>query len=146
MLCPFCGNPDTKVIESKDTENASAIRRRRECIKCGKRFTTYERIELNFRVIKKNGSTQKYSRNKILEGISKAVEKREITQEQIDRILAKIEAHILKEGKEIKTSTIGSIIMRELKKLDKVAYIRFASVYKDFDDIESFKKELKKIS
>lgn len=147
MKCPFCENTDTKVIESRETEEDLVTRRRRECNKCSNRFTTYERIEINIRVIKKKGIRQQFNREKILKGIIKACEKREITQEQIEKIVSKIESFAMKKGlKELKTKTIGSIIMKELKKIDKVAYIRFASVYKDFEDIESFKEELLKLS
>jgi len=143
MKCPFCSNPDTKVLESRDTEDLAVTRRRRECLKCKARFTTYERIELNIRVTKKDGTTQQFERQKIISGLTKSCEKRAISQEQIENISSKIESYIMKNGlKEIKSNKIGSIIMKELKKIDKVAYIRFASVYKDFADLESFKDEL----
>ena len=132
MKCPFCSNPDSKVLESRDTEDDSVTRRRRECLKCEARFTTYERIELNIRVIKKNGTSQQFERQKIMSGLI---------------IASKVETYILKKGlKEIKSNKIGSIIMRELKKIDKVAYIRFASVYKDFADLDSFKDEVLKLT
>jgi transcriptional repressor NrdR len=147
MKCPFCSNPDSKVLESRDTEDDSVTRRRRECLKCEARFTTYERIELNIRVIKKNGTSQQFERQKIMSGLIKSCEKRQITQEQIELIASKVETYILKKGlKEIKSNKIGSIIMRELKKIDKVAYIRFASVYKDFADLDSFKDEVLKLT
>ena len=147
LKCPFCGCNDTKVLESRDTEEFSVTRRRRVCSKCEVRFTTYERVELNIRVIKKCGTTQQYDREKIEKGIIKACEKRPINQEQIDNIISKIEATITKKGlKEISTKKIGEIIMRELKKIDKVAYIRFASVYKDFGDLDSFIEELGKLT
>jgi transcriptional repressor NrdR len=147
MKCPFCGNQDTKVLESRETEEFSVTRRRRECTKCESRFTTYERVEISIRVVKKDGTSQQFNREKIISGLEKSCEKRQITQEQIENIASKIESHIMKKGlKEIKTSKIGEIIMRELKKLDKVAYIRFASVYKDFADIESFTEELKRLT
>ncbi len=147
MKCPFCSNEDTKVLDSRETEDLSVTRRRRECLKCEARFTTYERIELNIRVIKKNGASQQFDRQKIISGLEKSCEKREITQEQIETIASKIESYIMKHGlKEIKSNKIGSIIMKELKKIDKVAYIRFASVYKDFTDLESFKEELIKLT
>ncbi len=146
MKCPFCSSNDTKVLESRDTEEFSVTRRRRECNKCEARFTTYERIELNIRVVKKDGTSQQFDRQKIIQGVIRACEKRQITQEQIENIASRIEAHIMKNGlKEIKTNKIGNIIMRELKKLDKVAYIRFASVYKEFADLDSFADELKKL-
>jgi len=147
MKCPFCNHEDTKVIESRETEELSVTRRRRECNKCNARFTTYERIEINIRVIKKDGTTQQFDREKIIKGLIKSCEKRQISQQQIELIASKIESYIMKNGlKEIKTSKIGAIIMRELKKIDKVAYIRFASVYKDFTDLDSFKEELQKLT
>lgn len=147
MKCPFCSSPDSKVLESRDTEDDSVTRRRRECIKCNNRFTTYERVELNIRVIKKDGTSQQFDRQKIISGLTKSCEKRQITQEQIETIASKVESYIMKNGlKEIKSSKIGLIIMKELKKIDKVAYIRFASVYKDFADLESFKEELQKLT
>jgi len=147
MKCPFCNHEDTKVIESRETEELSVTRRRRECDKCNGRFTTYERVEISIRVIKKDGTTQQFDREKIIKGLMKSCEKRHISQEQIELIASKIESYIMKNGlKEIKTSKIGVIIMRELKKIDKVAYIRFASVYKDFTDLDSFKEELQKLT
>ncbi len=147
MKCPFCGSNDTKVLESRDTEEFSVTRRRRQCEKCKARFTTYERIELNIRVLKKNGTTQQFEREKLIRGLTKSCEKRPITTEELEIIVSKVEAYIMKKGlKEIKTIKIGSIIMKELKKLDKVAYIRFASVYKDFTDIDSFMEEVNKLT
>ena len=147
MKCPFCNHEDTKVIESRETEELSVTRRRRECDKCNGRFTPYERVEISIRVIKKDGTTQQFDREKIIKGLMKSCEKRHISQEQIELIASKIESYIMKNGlKEIKTSKIGAIIMRELKKIDKVAYIRFASVYKDFTDLDSFKEELQKLT
>jgi len=146
MKCPFCGNIDVKVLESRDTEEFSVTRRRRECLKCEARFTTYERIEVNIRVLKKDGASQQFEREKIIKGLEISCEKRRVNQEQIENIASKIEAYIMKNGlKEIKSSKIGAIIMKELKKIDKVAYIRFASVYKDFADLDSFKEELLKL-
>ena len=147
MKCPFCSNSDTKVLESRETEDLAVTRRRRECNKCNARFTTYERVEINIRVIKKDNTTQQFDREKIIKGIIKSCEKRPISQAQIENIASKVESHIMKKGlKEIKTSKIGAIIMRELKKIDKIAYIRFASVYKEFTDLESFADELKKLT
>ncbi len=147
MKCPFCGSNNTKVLESRDTEEFSVTRRRRQCEKCESRFTTYERIELNIRVVKKNGTTQQFEREKLIRGLTKSCEKRPITTENLENIASKVEAYIMKNGlKEIKSIKIGSIIMRELKKIDKVAYIRFASVYKDFTDIDSFMEEVVKLA
>ena len=145
MICPFCGSQDTIVLETRETENGT--RRRRECTKCKKRFTTYERIETNpLIIIKKNGVRQQFNKEKIREGIIKACEKRPISIDEINKICDKIERKLLYSGlQEIKSRKIGEMVMRELKKLDKIAYIRFASVYKEFKDIEELEKELKKI-
>ncbi len=147
MKCPFCSSNGTKVLESRDTEEFAVTRRRRECEKCGSRFTTYERIELNIRVIKKDGTSQQYKRDKIVKGITYSCEKRPVSQDDIQDIVSKVDSYIMRKGlTEINSKKIGEIVMRELKKLDKVAYIRFASVYKDFTDIESFADELRKLA
>ncbi len=145
MLCPYCNSQETKVTDKRDSE--SVTRRRRECLKCHKRFTTYEKIELDLNVLKKNGQRTKFDEAKIRKGIERALEKRPVTTEQIEKLLQKIEAKIrnVAKDKDIQTSRIGTIIMAELKRLDKVAYIRFASVYREFADIDDFKEELKKL-
>jgi len=146
MLCPYCTHKDTKVIDSRETEYIEAIRRRRECLKCQKRFTTYERIETDLRIIKKDNRIEQYNREKLKKGILKSCEKRQITSEIIDKAINKIEANLRsRSSSDIKSSVIGELIMKDLKKLDKVAYIRFASVYKDFENIKSFETELKKL-
>ena len=146
MLCPYCQNQDTKVIDSRETENIEVTRRRRECLKCQKRFTTYERVETDLRVIKKDGTVTQYNREKVKKGILKSCEKRPIETETIEKLVNKIEAILRSEQKiDIPSKLIGELVMKELKKLDKVAYIRFASVYKDFEDIGSFEDELKKL-
>jgi transcriptional repressor NrdR len=146
MLCPYCQNQDTKVIDSRETENEEATRRRRECLKCKKRFTTYERVETDLRVIKKDGTVTNYQREKLKSGILKACEKRPIETEKIHNTVNKIEAELRSKQKtDISSKLIGKLVMKELKKLDKIAYIRFASVYKDFEDIGSFEDELKKL-
>jgi transcriptional repressor NrdR len=145
MKCKFCGN-DTKVKDKRDADGET--RRRRECLKCKKRFTTYERIEEpNFIVIKKDDSREQFLRKKLRAGIEKACEKRPIPTEKIDRVLNEVEIKIRDKvkGKEISSSEIGEQVMRALKKLDQVAYIRFASVYKDFQDINDFKKQIKEV-
>ena len=146
MRCPYCYSDKIKVLDSRESSPES-IRRRRECEKCGKRFTTYERVEmLDLRVIKKDGSIESFDRDKILKGILKACEKRPIKLEKIERLIDGIEAELRKEEKtEIPTRLIGEIIIERLKELDKIAYIRFASVYREFTDIRHFEKELKKI-
>ena len=146
MLCPYCTDQDTKVVDKRDLDAVSSTRRRRECLKCEKRFTTYERIETDLRVVKKDGKREQYNRDKLKTGILKSCEKRPITQEQIDQAINKIELVLKsKPTTEIPTNVIGELTSKELKKLDKVAYIRFASVYKDFDSIELFGDEVKKL-
>ncbi|MFA5060990.1 MAG: transcriptional regulator NrdR [Candidatus Pacearchaeota archaeon] len=145
MLCPYCNNPDTKVTDKRDCD--SITRRRRECLKCEKRFTTYERVELDLNVIKKDGRREKFSRRKLFEGVAKNLEKRPFTSEQIEDIVSEMEATIYRtaKDKDIKSSKIGEIVMNKLKKVDKVAYIRFAAVYRDFEDVNDFKEEIKKL-
>jgi len=143
MLCPYCNNAETKVTDKRDSEGTT--RRRRECLKCGKRFTTYERVEFDLTVVKKDGKREKFDRDKLKEGIEKAFEKLSVSAEKIDTIVSDIEARInrIAKGKEIKSSKIGEIVMNKLKKVNKVAYIRFASVYREFADIDDSKKELR---
>ncbi len=147
MRCPFCGNPETKVVDSREVNDGTMIRRRRECLRCKKRFTTYERIEsINMIVIKKDGRRELFDKQKIINGLLKACEKRPVTYEQILRIADKIEAELMEKFfPEVKSKKIGELVMRELRKLDKVAYIRFASVYKEFDEPEDFLNEVKKV-
>ncbi len=147
MKCPFCNSNENKVIDKRDTENTLAIRRRRECLSCKKRFTTYERIEtINLIIIKKNGSRAPFNKSKIESGIAKSCEKRPVSGEQIKEICDEIENDLLnKDTAEIKSRVIGDIIMRRLKKIDKVAYIRFASVYRDFEDVNEFHQEVSKL-
>lgn len=148
MKCPSCHNEDTKVIDSRTLDEESAIRRRRECEKCGFRFSTIEEIEiLNLTVIKKDKSEEPYDKEKLINSLQKALEKRPIKADNIKRVTQTIEQDIqLKEKDDkIKSLEIGEIIMRHLKKIDKVAYIRFASVYRDFEDIETFHKEITKL-
>lgn len=145
MRCPNCFSLDTYVIDSRDVDDFRAIRRRRECQKCKTRFTTYERVELtNFLVVKKDGRREIYDRNKLEAGILKACEKRPISKEQIDKIVSNIERKLQATcDTEVKSQQIGELVIKALKKIDKVAYIRFASVYKSFEDLKSFEKELK---
>lgn len=143
MKCPYCNKPESQVVDSRDT--GEEIRRRRECAKCGKRFTTYERIQtINLIVIKKDGAREQYDRSKLKRGIQRACEKRHVSDDQIEKMIDAIEKR-LKNSKtiEIRSSKIGELVMNKLKKVDKVAYIRFASVYREFTDIESFQEELK---
>ena len=143
MLCPYCNSSETKVTDKRDSQGVS--RRRRECLKCGKRFTTYERVEFDLRVIKKSGDREAFDRDKLKKGILRAFEKRPSDTEKIEEIVDEVEAKInrLAKGKEIKSSKIGEIVMAKLKKEDKIAYIRFASVYREFADLDDFKNELK---
>ncbi|MBI5347634.1 MAG: transcriptional repressor NrdR [Candidatus Aenigmarchaeota archaeon] len=141
MKCIYC-SAETQVLDSRDSEHA--IRRRRECTACGKRFTTYERAETDLLVIKKDGRREKYDSEKLKKGVLKACEKRPISLEEIEKMLDAIENEI-REEKEIKSSKIGKLVMRRLKSMDKVAYIRFASVYHEFADIDEFEDELKKL-
>jgi len=146
MICPKCKNTDTSVVDSRDAEEGKEIRRRRECDKCGHRFTTYEVPEkANFIVIKKDGARERYDRSKVERGIWIACEKRQVTQDQVSKVIDKIEEDLGNIGKEVPSSAIGEAIMKALKKLDEVAYIRFASVYRQFKDLETFKKELQKL-
>jgi transcriptional repressor NrdR len=147
MKCPFCGNLDSKVIDSRLTEDNESIRRRRECENCSKRFTTYERLETQpIIVIKKDGTRQPFDHNKILGGLIRACIKRNIGIEVLKKIADDTELEIRNSTSfEITSSAIGDLVLRRLKKLDKVAYIRFASVYKHFDDIEEFTKELEEL-
>ncbi|MGI6722664.1 MAG: transcriptional regulator NrdR [Anaerovoracaceae bacterium] len=147
MKCPFCENEDTKVIDSRHTEDGHAIRRRRECEKCGKRFTTYEKVEeMVMVVIKKDGSRQAFDRKKILNGIIKACEKRPVTMTEMEQVVDEIERGLNNMmAKEVKSTFIGELIMDKLKDLDEVAYVRFASVYRQFTDINTFVKEIEKL-
>ena len=141
MRCPFCSHNDTNVIDSR--VNEAEVRRRRECESCGKRFTTYETAELELTIIKKDGRREPFSREKVRNGIAQACNKRPITIEQIEAMIGKIEHKIRNLGKEeVKSSVIGNSVMRELLKADKIAYLRFASVCKVFDDPKLFEKEL----
>jgi len=147
MRCPKCGEFETRVLDSRPTDDGFAIRRRRECMKCGFRFTTYERFEIMpILVIKKDGRRERFDRNKILNGLLKACEKRPIPLETLERLVSKIELELQQEGKlEVDSKHIGELVMKHLKELDKVAYIRFASVYRDFRDIDEFFEELKNL-
>ncbi len=145
MKCPFCGYTESKVIDSRPTDEGTIIRRRRECMECEKRFTTYEKIEtISVMVIKKDKSRQLFDPDKLMNGLLRACEKRPVARISLENIVNKIETAIYNtEDKEMETTEIGEMILEGLRELDQVAYIRFASVYRDFDDIETFMKELK---
>ena len=141
MKCPFCGNLETQVVETRVSEDADFIRRRRQCSACEKRFTTYERPDVNFpSIVKKDGRRTEYKRSKILGSMNMALRKRPVSTEQVDSAIERIEEKLLSLGlREVASNRIGELVMRELKKLDKVAYVRFASVYRSFEDIDEFK-------
>ena len=147
MRCPYCASEDTRVTDSRPVEETNSIRRRRQCDKCGKRFTTYEKIEMiPLVVIKKDNTRQQYDRNKIESGVMRACYKRAVPIAEIQAMIDRVEAEIYNRGTgEIKSSEIGEMIIEELKELDPVAYVRFASVYREFKDVGTFMEELKKI-
>lgn len=145
MRCPFCQDPENKVIDSRESQEGSVIRRRRECLACSRRFTTYERVEeLLPLVAKKDGRREMYDRDKVLSGLQKACEKRPVSSEQLEHIVDDLERGLQESGeKEVPSSRIGEDVMRRLHDLDEVAYVRFASVYRSFRDISEFMRELK---
>ena len=147
MRCPYCENPDTKVIDSRPTEDGERIRRRRECIGCGKRFTTFEVVETTpIMVKKKDGSIQAFNRDKLLNGMIKSCEKRQVSIQDLEKAVDRIEYKIVNSLKpEISSVELGEMVMDELKKLDEVAYVRFASVYRQFSDVNTFFEELSEL-
>lgn len=147
MKCPFCANEETRVVDSRDTEDLKVTRRRRECSECEKRFTTYERIEnLNLVVVKKDERRERFDRDKLIKSILRACEKRPVSMDQIEKAVDRIEDKLRKKKKsEIPSKVIGEEVIEELKKLDKVAYVRFASVYREFKDINEFVKEVERL-
>ena len=148
MKCPYCNYEETQVIDTRETENLETTRRRRECLKCNKRFTTYERVEeAEIIVVKKDGKRERFERQKLMNGILKACEKRSIPLEKIEKLVDDVESDLRKrDSVEVESKVIGELTMKKLKSLDKVAYIRFASVYKEFEDIEKFEEELEKLT
>ena len=147
MKCPYCNHPDTRVIDSGPAEDGSAIRRRRSCDECGKRFTTYEKVEtIPLIIIKKDNNREQYNRSKIERGIIRACYKRPVSAEAIQKTVERIEIKIFNlEAKEVSSTDVGEIVMDELKELDEVAYVRFASVYREFKDVNTFMDEIKKM-
>ena len=145
MKCPFCGHLHDKVVDSRESKEGDAIRRRRQCLACQRRFTSYERIdEIPYMVVKKDGRRERFDRQKVLAGILKACEKRPVSMIQLETIADKAETMVQDSSeREISTTLLGEMIMNELKNLDKVAYVRFASVYLDFKDVQEFMSELK---
>ena len=147
MRCPFCSHIESKVVDSRPTDEGSSIRRRRECLSCGARFTTYETIEsVPLVVVKKDGSRQSFDRNKVLHGLVKACEKRPVPMAKLEAAVNDIEQQLQNSlNREIKSQYIGELVMEKLKEVDEVAYVRFASVYRQFKDIETFRNELNKL-
>lgn len=147
MKCPYCNHPDTRVIDSRPAEDGSAIRRRRSCDECGKRFTTYEKVEtIPLIIIKKDNNREQYNRSKIERGVIRACYKRPVSAEAIQKTVERIEIKIFNlEAKEVSSTDVGEIVMDELKELDEVAYVRFASVYREFKDVNTFMDEIKKM-
>jgi len=147
MRCPYCQQPDTKVVDSRESEIGEAIRRRRECLACGKRFTTYERIEtVPFYVTKKDGRREDFDPQKLFTGLKKATEKREISPERLRGIVDEIEADLRQSGRaEIPSEEIGEMVMDRLRDLDEIAYIRFASVYREFKDLQQVRQEIERV-
>lgn len=147
MKCPYCNEDDTKVIDSRPADDNSSIRRRRQCETCGKRFTTYEKLEtMPLMVIKKDNSRETYDRSKIEQGVIHSCHKRPVSTQQIDCMIDEIENKVFNmEEKEVETTAIGELVMEKLKQLDEVAYVRFASVYREFKDVSTFMEELGKL-
>lgn len=147
MNCPFCGHRQDKVVDSRESKEGDSIRRRRQCLACERRFTTYERIdEVPYMVIKKDGRREKFDRQKVLAGLLKACEKRPISMAKLAEIVDQVEARMMESAeRELSTTDIGEILMQRLRSLDKIAYVRFASVYRNFQDEEAFFSELKSL-
>jgi transcriptional repressor NrdR len=144
MRCPFCTHPEDKVIDSRESKEGESIRRRRECLKCSRRFTTYERIdEIPYMVVKKDGRREKFDRQKVMQGLVKASEKRPISMGKLAEIIDDVETKLSETpDRELSTVEIGELLMESLKRLDKIAYVRFASVYRDFQDVDAFLREV----
>jgi transcriptional repressor NrdR len=145
MMCPFCGHKEDRVIDSRESKEGDLIRRRRECLKCNRRFTTYERSdEIPYMVVKRDGRREKFDRQKILEGLLKACEKRPVPMAKLAALVDEVETRVAENPeRELSTQEIGELLMTRLRALDKIAYVRFASVYRDFQDVEAFLVELK---
>ncbi len=148
MRCPFCSHPEDKVIDSRESKEGESIRRRRECLKCTRRFTTYERIdEIAYMVVKKDGRREKFDRQKVMQGLVRATEKRPISMGKLAGIIDDVETRLSEsQDRELSTAEIGELLMERLKALDKIAYVRFASVYRDFQDVDAFLNELSDLS
>ena len=146
MKCPYCSNIETKVVDKRDSEEEPVVRRRRECLKCEKRFTTYERVDMvDMTVLKKDGTKEPFSREKLKKGVMRAAEKR-VSTEEIDKAIDEIESALRKKDTtEVTSQQIGDLVMKKLKKLDKISYIRFASVYREFEDLTDLQQEIKEL-
>lgn len=147
MRCPFCGNSEDRVVDSRESREGEVIRRRRECVRCERRFTSYEKIELQpFQVVKRDQRREPYDREKLMRGLQVACRKRPVSQDQLERIADSIEATIQDSGeREISSQKIGMVVMQNLRDVDPVAYVRFASVYRNFEDVDAFVKELHRL-
>ncbi|MBI4998491.1 MAG: transcriptional repressor NrdR [Rhodocyclales bacterium] len=147
MKCPYCADPNTQVVDTRENEEGDTVRRRRRCLACDKRFTTYERVELQLPlVVKKNGSRVEYDRDKIMASMALALRKRPVTTESVDAAIDRIEERLVTLGeREVASDRVGELVMRELKKLDKIAYIRFASVYRNFEDLDEFSDAIREV-
>jgi transcriptional repressor NrdR len=143
MRCPWCGHPDDKVVDSRSSEAGSAIRRRRECLRCGRRFTTFERPEeIALTVVKRGGSKEPFDRAKVASGVMKAIKNRPVDEAQVDRLVDRVEEKLRRKGPLLTTQEVGLEVLNLLRRLDDVAYLRFASVYKDFQELTDFEREL----
>jgi len=147
MKCPFCGHPETQVVDSRVPEDGASVRRRRRCLSCDKRFTTYETVELRMpQIVKENGMRQAFDEQKIRTGFARALHKRPVPAEHVDEAIERIKQKLLSLGeREVQARRVGEMVMRELYKLDKVAYIRFASVYRSFQDVEDFRDAIEEV-
>ena len=147
MKCPYCGNPDNRVVDSREARDDSEIRRRRECGGCGRRFTTYERVdEVPATVVKRDGSRQSFEREKLLNGLIRACEKRPVARRELEALADLVESTLATvEDREMSTTDIGNLVINELRRLDQVAYVRFASVYRRFEDVNQFMEELREL-
>ncbi len=143
MRCPWCGNPNDRVVDSRTAEGGVAIRRRRECLRCSRRFTTFERVvEVGVSVVKRDGAKEPFDRGKIVAGVMKAIKNRPVTPEQVDALAARTEERLRRKGPLVTTQEVGLEVLAQLRRLDDVAYLRFASVYKDFQELTDFEREL----
>ncbi len=148
MKCPYCADPNTQVIDTRENEEGDTVRRRRRCLACDKRFTTYERVELKMpSVVKKNGSRADYDREKLMASMQLALRTRPVTMESIDAAIDRIEERLITLGeREVPSEKVGELVMRELKRLDKIGYVRFASVYRNFEDVDEFRDAVREVT